>query len=137
MIAEFILSILMLMQGSDIDESTATIHGLRTPSAAISDWESFLRANVSPGDYIFTAGVRTMLCNEIKRALRTISFLLPAIINMEGERCEISLTSQYMKAMCRREFLETVLRVVSTSHDQPLLRKWYALLDSFRFIFFN
>ena len=124
MIAEFILSVLMLMQGGEIDEPSVNLHGLRTPPGPVNDWESFLRANVVPGDYIFTASIRALLCDEIKRSLRTISFLLPAIINMEGERCEISLTSQYMKAMCRREFLETVLKVVDSSHDQPLLRKW-------------
>ena len=125
MLLDSILSIFSLMQGPSIDESTVHMHKLLISPSTIYDWEAFLRVHVQPGDYIFSANIRSVFIKELSRALRQFNALIPAIIRLEGERCELSFASQYMQSKCRREFFETILRVIGNSHDQPLVRKWY------------
>jgi len=124
MLIDLILSILSFMQGPNLDENTVHMHKLVIPPSTISDWESFLRVHVQPGDYIFTSNIRSVVNKELRRALKHLHSLLPAIVQLEGDRCERSFATQYMQNMCRRELFETVLRVLETSHDPPLVRKW-------------
>lgn len=82
MLADFLMDVLLLHQGRNVDETAIIMHSLKlSGETEIQDWESFLFAHVQPGDYVFPHDAGEIMTQGLSRRLRMIETLHPALVN--------------------------------------------------------
>lgn len=99
MFADFLFDVLLLRQGRRISETALHLHGLRSQkNHFVENWDSFIKAVVSPGDYIFSNDARQQMLDALDNQMKIISKIKTAVkedvFNQEiTQRQELMLTS--------------------------------------------
>lgn len=73
MISDFLVDVLMLRQGSKVDEISASLHALKLLDSSCFSWKAFLLLNVERSDYIFDFDLRVRIQREICTQFRAMT----------------------------------------------------------------